>query len=304
MPVYKGSYTETLTAAIAAFRAKQSPAHRAGVRGRHRHHDGRQGRGLSGLSADGRHRRGVRSQGLYRPRSTATTRRPTASCCRCRSTPRPRCSTGTRTLFKKAGLDPEQAADDLAGGGRDGQEARSPSGAQVRVHDRSGRPGRMIENFGAWHNLPFATKAERLRRPRHRAEIQRRRRASSTSTSWPSGEGQGVRLRRPRGQADGACSPPASARMHIASSGSARRRQGSAQGQAFGIGMMPYWPDVAAKPQNSIIGGATLVGAAGQAQGRVQGRRQVPHLLSQPAGPGQVAPGDRLRADHARPPSS
>ncbi len=28
-------------------------AHRAGVRGRHRHHDGRQGRGLSGLQADG-----------------------------------------------------------------------------------------------------------------------------------------------------------------------------------------------------------------------------------------------------------
>ena len=38
--------------------------HRAGLRGRHRHHDGRQGRGLSRASADGRRQRAVRSQGL------------------------------------------------------------------------------------------------------------------------------------------------------------------------------------------------------------------------------------------------
>ena len=31
----------------------------------------------------------------------------------------------------------------------------------------------------------------------------------------------------------------------------------------FGIGMMPYWPDVAGAPQNSIIGGATLWALSG-----------------------------------------
>jgi sn-glycerol 3-phosphate transport system substrate-binding protein len=61
--------------------------------------------------------------------------------------------------------------------------------------------------------------------------------------------------------------------------------------------MMPYSPDVLAKPQNSIIGGATLwVCRAGRR--RVQGRRQVHELPVEHAGAGQVAPGDGLRADH------
>ena len=34
--VYKGNYTEVMTGAIAAFRAKQQPAHRPGLRGRAR----------------------------------------------------------------------------------------------------------------------------------------------------------------------------------------------------------------------------------------------------------------------------
>src|SRR6185312_5200079 len=46
--------------------------------------------------------------------------------------------------------------------------------------------------------------------------------------------------------------------MHIASSGSAGAIQAAFKEKPFGIGMMPYWPAVAAKPQNSIIGGATL----------------------------------------------
>ena len=38
--------------------------HRAGLRGRHRHHDGGEGRGLSGLQADEGYRHAVRSRGL------------------------------------------------------------------------------------------------------------------------------------------------------------------------------------------------------------------------------------------------
>ncbi len=38
--------------------------HRAGLRGRHRHHDGRQGRDLSGLQADEGHRARLGSEGL------------------------------------------------------------------------------------------------------------------------------------------------------------------------------------------------------------------------------------------------
>ena len=61
VPVFKGSYAETMTAAIAAYRAG-SARDRPGLRGRHRDDDGRQGRGQAGLPADGRRRRAVRPE--------------------------------------------------------------------------------------------------------------------------------------------------------------------------------------------------------------------------------------------------
>ena len=58
VPVFKGTYPETLNAGIAAFRAKQPPAHPAGVRRRHRRDDGRRRRHQAGRRdpVDGRHR--------------------------------------------------------------------------------------------------------------------------------------------------------------------------------------------------------------------------------------------------------
>ena len=52
VPTFKGSYADTLNAGIAAFRAGNAPQHHAGVRGRHRDHDGRQGRDQAGLRTD------------------------------------------------------------------------------------------------------------------------------------------------------------------------------------------------------------------------------------------------------------
>ena len=152
-----------LTAAIAAFRARQRAAHRAGVRGRHRHHDGRQGRGQSGLPADGGRQGAVRSQGLSSARSTATTRRPTASCCRCRSTARPRCSTGTRTRSRRRASIPNKPPTDLAGGGRRRPRRLVAAGAKCGFTPQW-QSWTQIENFGAWHNLPYRHQGQRLRR--------------------------------------------------------------------------------------------------------------------------------------------
>ena len=65
--------------------------------------------------------------------------------------------------------------------------------------------------------------------------------------------------------------------------------------------MMPYSPDVAPKPQNSIIGGATLWVLQGKPAAEYKGVAKFLTYLSSTAGAGQVAPGDGLRADHHSP---
>ena len=48
VPVFKGSYPESMAAAIAAYRAGNRAAHPAGVRGRHGDDDGVEGRHQAG----------------------------------------------------------------------------------------------------------------------------------------------------------------------------------------------------------------------------------------------------------------
>jgi len=50
----------------------------------------------------------------------------------------------------------------------------------------------------------------------------------------------------------------------------------------FGIGMMPYWPDVKGAPQNSIIGGATLWALAGHKPAEYKGVAKFFTYLSSP----------------------
>ena len=67
-----------------------------------------------------------------------------------------------------------------------------------------------------------------------------------------------------------------------------------------GYGMMPYWPDVAGAPQNTIIGGATLVGAARPAARGIQGRGEILLVPVEARGAGRLAPEHGLSADHPR----
>jgi sn-glycerol 3-phosphate transport system substrate-binding protein len=50
----------------------------------------------------------------------------------------------------------------------------------------------------------------------------------------------------------------------------------------FGIGMMPYWPDVKGAPQNSIIGGATLWVLSGHKPAEYKGVAKFFTYLSSP----------------------
>ena len=67
-----------------------------------------------------------------------------------------------------------------------------------------------------------------------------------------------------------------------------------------GYGMLPYWPDVAGAPQNSIIGGATLWVLRDRPRAEYSGRREILRLPVEAGGPGRLAPEHRLSADHPR----
>jgi sn-glycerol 3-phosphate transport system substrate-binding protein len=114
----------------------------------------------------------------------------------------------------------------------------------------------MLENFGAWHNIPFATKQNgfggldtelvfndplRIKHIRNMAEWQKDHvflyagRESDSVSTFTSGK----------------CAIYFNSSAALA----AIRRDSKFE---FGTGMLPYYPDVKGAPQNSIIGGATL----------------------------------------------
>ncbi len=137
-----------------------------------------------------------------------------------------------------------------------------------------------VENFSAWHNVPIATHANGLagfgaeltidnpvmvRHLEALAEWQKTKlydysgRASAAEPRFPAGE----------------CG------MFIGSSAS--RADILAKSKfAVGYGMLPYWPDVAGAPQNSIIGGATLWVLRGRPQEEYAAVAKFFAYLSQP----------------------
>src|SRR5262249_3331688 len=115
----------------------------------------------------------------------------------------------------------------------------------------------LIENYGAWHDLPFATKANGFGGIDIELKFndEPRKKLIQTFSDWSKDKtfvydgslGQWTAL-----FTAGDCV------FHIASSASAATNDKALGQEKVGIAMMPYSPDVRPKPQNSIIGGATL----------------------------------------------
>jgi sn-glycerol 3-phosphate transport system substrate-binding protein len=137
-----------------------------------------------------------------------------------------------------------------------------------------------VENFSAFHNVPIATRSNGLggfdaeltinnpvmvRHVAALAEWQKSKlydysgRASKAEPRFPSGE-CGIFLGSSATRAD-----------FVANSRF-----------AVGYGMLPYWPDVAGAPQNSIIGGATLWVLRGRPEGEYKAVARFFAFLSQP----------------------
>jgi len=183
-----------------------------------------------------------------------------------------------KTLFREAGLDPnvpprtwpelEKAAQRL-------RDAGVPCGFSSHwpswIH---------IENFSALHDLPIATRANGLRgldaeltfnNPaviRHITAL-----AAWQKTKIFEYGGRGTKA-EPKFQS-GECA------MFLGSSGLIADIRRNAKFEV-GYGMLPYWPDVRASPQNSMIGGASLWVLRGRPSAEYRGAARFFAYLSQP----------------------
>jgi sn-glycerol 3-phosphate transport system substrate-binding protein len=256
VPVFKGSYTETLTAGIAAFRARQNAhphiiqvfevgtATMMAAKGAIYP--------VYQLMADAKEPFDPKTYigpvyGYYSTTDGKLLSMPFNS-----STP---VFYWNKELFQKAGLDPNKPPKTWDEVGEFGKKLVA-SGAKCGFTPQW-QTWTMIENYGAWHDLPFATKANgfggldielKFNDAARIAHIQRLADWGKDKVFVYGGrEGKSTTMFNA-----GECA------MHVASSGSAAGIATALGKDKVGISMMPYDPKVRAQPQNSIIGGATL----------------------------------------------
>ena len=139
----------------------------------------------------------------------------------------------------------------------------------------------MIENFSTWHNVPIGTLANgfeglgtefTINGPLHAAHI-------GAMAEWAEegifeyggrrGDGQGLFT-------SGHCA------IYFNSSAGRAGLISSIEEFEFGTSMLPYWPDAEGAPQNSIIGGATLWVLSGNEDDQYPGIAKFFSHLSSP----------------------
>src|SRR6267154_354474 len=252
-PVYKGSYPETMTAAIAAFRAGNPPHIVQAIEVGTATMMAAKGavKPVYQLMADSGEPFDPQAYlptvtGYYSTADGKMLSMPFNS-----STP---IVYWNKDAFKKAGLDPDkppktwpetfEAAKKL-------RTAGMPCGFTAAWVSWT-----QIENFSAWHNTPLASRANGLEGPDAVLEINNptavRHVANLTAAQGDKSFDYGGRTTEPEGKfISGECG------MIQNSSGFYGNVRTNAK-FAFGVTELPYYPDVAGAPQNSIIGGASL----------------------------------------------
>lgn len=253
-PVYKGSYTETLTAAIAAFRAKQAPhivqvfevgtANMMAAKGAVYP--------VFQLMADAKESFDPKAYigpvyGYYSTTDGKLLSMPFNS-----STP---VLYWNKDLLAKAGYDPNKPPTTWPELGEMAKKAVA-AGAKCGFTPQW-QTWTMIENYGAWHNLPFATKANGFGGIDIELKFNDAPRVKFIQMLADWGKDKTFVYGGREGKST-ALFTAGDCVFHIASSATAAAIDKALGTAKFGIAMMPYSPDVAPKPQNSIIGGATL----------------------------------------------
>lgn len=254
VPVYKGNYTETMTAAIAAFRAKQQPAivqvfevgtaTMMGAKGAiypvyELMRDAGEPFDPSAYLAS--------VTGYYTDTEGNMLSMPFNS-----STP---VLYYNKDAFKKAGLDPDKPP---ATWPELEQYAQKLQGAGVKCGFTTGwQSWVQLENFSAWHDVPFGTKSNGFggldteftfngpAQVKHIAQL----------AEW---QKSGVFSYGGRRSDSAPKFYTQECAMYMNSSAAYAGVKANAKNFDFGVGTLPYWPDLAATPRNTIIGGATL----------------------------------------------
>jgi sn-glycerol 3-phosphate transport system substrate-binding protein len=278
VPVYKGNYSDTMTAAIAAFRARQQPhivqVFEVGT--------------ATMMAAKGAiypvQKLMEEAGEPFDPKAFvpavygyySTTDGKLLSMPFNSSTP---VFYWNKDAFQKAGLDPEKPPKTWPEVGEYSKKlmaAGLPCGFTTQWQTWI-----QIENFGAWHDLPFATKQngfggtdiELLINSKHHV------RHIQQLSDWHK---EKVFVYGGRENKSDPLFTTGECAMHMGSSGSAGGLERAMKGAKIGTSMLPYWPDIKAEPQNSIIGGATLWVLSGKPQAEYKGVAKFFTYLSSP----------------------
>ena len=183
-----------------------------------------------------------------------------------------------KNMFRAAGLDPEIAPKTWADVGEAAKRLRA-AGAPCGF-TTSWPSWINVENFSAFHNLPISTRANgfdgldavlNFNNPvvvRHVAKI------AEWQTTKVFDYGGRATSAEPRFQS-GECG------IFIGSSATRADIRANSRFDV-GYGMLPYWPDVKGAPQNSIIGGATLWVLRDRPRAEYKGVAKFFRFLSKP----------------------
>ncbi|SBW06684.1 glycerol-3-phosphate transporter subunit; periplasmic-binding component of ABC superfamily [uncultured delta proteobacterium] len=262
VPVYKGTYDQVMTAAIAAFRAKKAP-HLVQI----------YEVGTASMMA---------AKGVIKPvhEIMAAAKTPIdpkmflAPIAAYYSTPDGKllsmpfnCSTTVlyynKSAMKKAGLDPEKFPatwPEVAAVGKKMKDAGAVkfgmvSGWQSWVQ---------LESFSTWHNVPFASKENGM------AGLDAELLANSALhvkhidfLSQQMKEGNMTYTGRKSEPINTFTNGEAGILMNSSGSYAAVTIGAKKTGFDWGVAMIPYWPDVKGAPQNTLIGGGTIWALSG-----------------------------------------
>ncbi|CAN7605445.1 MULTISPECIES: sn-glycerol-3-phosphate ABC transporter substrate-binding protein UgpB [unclassified Variovorax] len=277
VPAYKGTYDESMTAAIAAYRSGNAPhilqvfevgtatmmASKNAIKpvGDVMKEGGAKFDQKAYISAVAGYYTAPNGQMLSFPFNSSTT-----------------IFYYNKDAFKAAGLDPDKAPttwpEVVAAA------AKLKASGHKCPFTTSWMSWTQLESFSAWHNTLFATQNNgfggtnarlAFNSPLHHRHFENLANMAK----------QGLFVYKGRGNVPDAAFPAGECAMFTGSSGLYARVSKDAK-FAYGISTLPYYPDVQGAPQNTVIGGASLWVMAGKKPAEYKGVADFFNFLSKP----------------------